>query len=113
MNKSPIREGELYGVFKIGEDTFEIRYGYYSESDRVGKYSDPIPIYPNFLENPKYNNEGFPFVTEMQDTCEHFKGNLLVDICCGCIHFEKGDDLIGTCKCPKRKQQLINEGETL
>ena len=113
MNKTKIKEGDLYNVFKIGSDVFEIRYGYYSESDRFGKYNDPIPIYPDFLKNPKYNNEGFPFVTEMQDTCHYFEGNLLVDICCGCKHFEKGDDLIGICKCPKRNKNNASEGDTL
>ena len=106
MGKSRIKEGDVYGIFKIGEDTFEIRYGYYDESDRIGKYNDPIPIYPNFIKNPQYNSEGYPFVTEMQDICEHFEGQLLVDICCGCTHFKKGDDLIGICQCEKKRQML-------
>ena len=113
MSRAKIREGDLYGIFKIGNERFEVRYGYYSESDRFGKYNDPIPIYPDFLESPQYNREGFPFVTEMQDTCEHFSGSLLVDICCGCSHFEKGDDLIGICRCTKRNKNYKSEGESL
>ena len=106
MGRQKIKEGDVYGIFKIGEDTFEIRYGYYDENDRIGKYNDPIPIYPNFIKNPQYNSEGYPFVTEMQDICEHFEGQLLVDICCGCTHFKKGDDLIGICQCEKKRQML-------
>ena len=108
-----IREGDLYQILNVSGEYFEIRYGFYDEKDRISKYNDPIPIYPNFLESPQYNDEGDPFVTEMQDTCEHFKGNLLVDICCGCSHYEKGDDLIGICRCPKRKQNHNNEGDNL
>ena len=111
MSNTKIREGDIYGVFKVGESNFEIRYGYYEESDRLGKYNDPIPIYPNFLERPQYDNEGYPFVTEMQDICEHFDGKLLVDICCGCSYFEKGQDLIGICRCPKRKYRFNDEIE--
>ncbi len=99
-----VREGDLYQVLTVEGENFEIRYGFYEEMDRISKYNDPIPIYPDFLENPQYNNEGYPFVTEMQDTCEYFKGKMLVDICCGCSHFEKGDDLIGICRCEKKKK---------
>lgn len=103
MNKK-IREGDLYQILKVDGERFEIRYGYYEEKDRFSKYNDPIPIYPNFLEKPQYNSEGYPFVTEMQDTCEHFEGKMLVDICCGCSHFKKGDDLIGICQCEKLRR---------
>ena len=76
-----VKEGDLYRVLEIGGARFEIRYGYYEELDRVGKYNDPIPIYPNFLENPQYNNEGYPFVTEMQDTCVYYDGSKTQEFC--------------------------------
>lgn len=107
MGKETVKEGNIYGIFKVGDDIFEVRYGYYDEKDRIGKYSYPIPIYPDFLQNPRYNKEGYRYVTEMQDTCEHFEGKLLVDICCGCSHFKKGDDLIGLCLCNELKNALF------
>lgn len=104
-----IKEGDVYQIINLDGIIFEIRYGYYDEKDRVGKYNDPIPIYPNFLAKPQYNNEGYPFVTEMQDICEEFDGKMLVDICCGCTYFEKGNDLIGICKCPRKKHGFSEE----
>lgn len=108
---SRIVEGDLYKILSVDGVKFEIKYGYYEERDRVSKYNDPIPIYPDFIKEPKYNEKGQPFVTEMQDVCEHFKGRLLVDICCGCSHFKKGDDLIGVCLCEKKKR--CRKGEKL
>ena len=100
-----IREGDIYRVLRVDGKRFEILYGYYEEKDRISKYNDPIPIYPDFIKEPLYNQQGQPFVTEMQDMCEHFKGKMLVDICCGCTYYKKGDDLIGTCTCPLRERQ--------
>ena len=104
-----IREGDLYQILIVDGERFEIRYGYYEEKDRISKYNDPIPIYPDFLENPQYNKEGYPFVTQMQDICENFTGKMLVDICCGCSHFKKGDDLIGICSCEKMRRDASNQ----
>lgn len=92
------KEGDLYKRIVIDDITFEIRYGYYEEKDRYGKYNDPIPIYPNFVENPEYNNEGFPFVTAMQNVCSHFEGNDTELGCHGCKYYNEASDLIGICK---------------
>lgn len=100
-----IKDGDLYCVLNVSGKRFEIHYGYYEEKDRLGKYNDPIPIYPDFIKNPEYDSHGQPFVTEMQDVCPHFKGKVLVDICCGCEHFKKGDDLIGICTCDKNRKR--------
>ena len=43
-----VKEGDVYKVVKIFDRTFELRYGYYNELDRNGKYNEPIPIYPDF-----------------------------------------------------------------
>ena len=74
--------------------------------DRVGKYNDPIPIYPNFSENPQYNNEGYPFVTEMQDTCVYYDGSKTQEFCRACSYFQAEEDLIGTCRCPKNEKYI-------
>lgn len=98
------REGELYKVLKVSDYAFEIRYGYYSEEDRFSKYSEVIPIFPDFITNPIYTTDGFPLVTKMQDKCSHFTHNKNLDSCYGCLHFEEGDDMIGICRCKHNKK---------
>ena len=103
MNK--IKEGDLYKVVKISDLTFEIKYGYYDEGDRYSKYNEPIPIYPDFIENPTYTKEGFPLVTQMQDKCKYFKGNLKEESCFKCLHYKEVEDLIGICNCYFKKKR--------
>ena len=98
------REGDLYREIKLYEKTFNIYYGYYDEIDRVGKYNDPIPIFPDFIKSPAYTDDGYPFVTAIQDTCESFMGEHSEDGCHGCKYYESGEDLIGICKCPKNRK---------
>ena len=101
-NLSPPREGDLYKNIELHGAVFEIRYGYYEDIDR--KY-DPVEIYPDFIKNPVYTNEGYPFITLMQSPCEHFEitGNNSDADCGSCKYMERGDELIALCKCPKRK----------
>ncbi len=108
-----MKEGDLYRILEIGGASFEIRYGYYEEADRVGKYNDPIPIYPNFLAEPQYNNEGYLFVTEMQDACNYYEGIPNQDFCRACSHFRGEDDLIGVCTHHKTRKNIISKGEDL
>lgn len=101
-----IKEGDLYKIIKISNKEFEIRYGYYEEKDRYSKYNEPIPIYPDFIKNPEYDNKGYPIVTQMQDKCKYFKGDLKEESCYKCLHYKPHDDLIGICNCySKRKQK--------
>ena len=101
MNK--IHEGDLYKTVTVWGKTFELYYGYYDEIEKEGKYTEPIPIYPNLIKEPIYTDDGYPFATEMQDICSSFLGREGEDSCFACRHFEKGDELIGICKCEKRK----------
>lgn len=97
-------EGELYRILDAFGHSFEIRYGFYEDFERDN--SEPIPIYPDFLKEPRYTPDGSPFVTEMQDMCPHgcFKANGLTDECCGnCSHFRTGNELIGRCACQFNK----------
>lgn len=102
MNK----EGELYKVLKVDKNTFEIRYGYYSEEEKDSKYNEPIPIFPDFYLEPRYTVDGFPLVTKMQDKCKYFTSGKNIDTCYGCSHFKEGDDMIGICTCLKRRIKL-------
>ena len=102
--KAPPKEGTLYNRITVFGETFSIYYGYYDEKDRQGKYQEPMPIFPDFVKSPRYTAEGFPFVTHMQEVCEHYTGNIENDSCHGCKYFLHGEDLIGICKCNKNKK---------
>ena len=64
------RDGDIYKVIKISNQEFTIKYGYYEEQDRYSKYDEPIPIFPDFIKYPIYDEEGYKFVTHMQDICK-------------------------------------------
>lgn len=99
------KEGDLYKVITTHGKTFEIRYGYYEEIDRYSKYNDPIEIYPNFVKNPVYTDDGIPFATAMQDACKHFKGEKDADSTCyQCSYYEKCEELLGICICLKNRK---------
>ena len=104
MNK--IRDGDLYKVVTVHGKTFELYYGYYDEMERKSRYTEPIPIYPSFLEEPSYTVDGYPFATEMQDICSHFLGTEGEDSCIACRHFQKGDEMIGICRCEQRLKEI-------
>ncbi len=103
-NGNNISEGEIYKKVTAFEHTFELRYGYYEEFERENPAVEPMPIYPDFLKNPVYSNEGFPFVTKMQDSCMYYDGKT-DDFCeCAeCRHYSHGSDLIGICTCKHNK----------
>ena len=88
--------------------SFEIKYGYYEEIDRKNPNVEPMEIYPNFIENPVYSEDGIPFVTAMQISCKHFKlgrGEKDEDnTCIHCVHFEQCEELLGVCKCKARRR---------
>ena len=103
MNK--IRDGDLCKVVTVFGKTFELRYGYYDECER--DVMEPIPIYPDFKINPEYTEDGIPFVTMMQDSCECYKGEVsrTYDITCAdCKYFKPGEEWFGLCTCESKKQ---------
>lgn len=101
------KEGALYKTMNVYGEVFEIRYGYYDEKDRYGKYNDPLPIYPNFLNHPLYTKDGYPFVTQMQDACEGYEGKSKEDGCYGCLYYRHGEDLLGICINERNKKQSV------
>ncbi len=99
------KEGELYKIVNINGHIFELYYGYYEECERKNPDIEPMPIYPNFIKNPKYTNDDFAFVTKMQDACKHYKGKQgQFNECAECEHYLHGDDLIGICTCLNNKK---------
>lgn len=109
--KSTNTEGTFYKELKAFGKHFPIYYGYYEECDRRHPLVDPIPIYPDFCEQPIYTEDGCPFVTEMQDACEHFLPRQKGDLCYDCEHYRHGDEFLGICVC-KARQRACNPSET-
>ena len=99
------KEGDVYKVLQIHRRNIELRYGYYEAEERANPYIDPMPIYPDFRKNPWFTEDGFPFVTKMQDVCDYYQGKKSDDSeCAECRYYFHGEDLIGICLCPQRKQ---------
>lgn len=114
MDKRIIREGDVHEVAFVGGHNFMIRYGYYTEEDR--KTSDPIPIYPCFIQNPKFTPEGQPLITRIQDACEHYAAEESGEQwCADCIHGKSWNGEIGICHCQHRRQEPLPDqgGHTL
>lgn len=109
MKNSTPREGDIYEVVCVGGHCFTIRYGYYSETDRHN--TDPIPIYPCFISDPHYTQEGHPLITRIQDACEHYMTDEGVQgdgWCADCVHCHSEHKEIGICRCEHRKQQTLS-----
>ena len=101
------KEGDLFKVIEYMGQRFEIRYGYYEEKDR--KF-ESMPIYPNFIQNPLYTDDGSPFVTAMQRPCKHFKGKKDENSTCEeCFYYQKCEELLGICTYSKNKKPAGNE----
>jgi len=102
MNK--IRDGDLYKIISLFGKEFEIKYGYYEEYERTR--GEPIPIYPDFERYPEHTEEGYPFVTQMQELCEHGESEISDAYCADCKYYKHGEDLIGICTCEKNKNKI-------
>lgn len=101
------KEGDLYKVITVYKKTFELRYGYYEECDRLNPLCEPVVIYPDFLKEPIYTDDGAPFVTMVQDTCKRYKGKTKRTpntTCADCKYFQLGEDWIGICTCLRNKK---------
>jgi len=99
------KEGDLYKEVTICGKTFRLQYGYYESFERESIFNEPIPIYPNFLEEPDYTCEGIPIVTAMQNVCEYYNGKNDEDSSCSdCIFFERYEELFGLCNCPQNNR---------
>jgi len=105
MSTTTPREGDIYEVVYVGGHCFTIRYGYYKDSERDS--TDPIPIYPCFISDPHYTEDGFPLITRIQDACEHYNtGNGYEGDgwCADCLHCSGDQGEIGICQCEHRRR---------
>ncbi len=107
-----IRDGDLYGIFEIEGVTFEIYYGYPTESERERGW-EPSPIYPDLAGTPQYTKSGYRFVTAYQDACEHYVPIISRPDdgwCHNCKMFDKKEKYIGICLCEQRRNGRKNDG---
>ena len=101
-----IRDGDLYKSVTVHGKTFELRYGFYEEYEKSSRYPEPIPIYPDFLREPIYTDEGYPFVTGMQEPCALAECDIKEDAFCAfCKHYAHEDELIGICLCEANRKR--------
>lgn len=108
MERVAPREGDVYEVVTIGGHSFTIYYGYYSSAERHN--TEPLPIYPCFLTEPRFTAEGRPLVTRIQDACEHYTVSKDSDgdgWCADCQHFSGNHNTIGICQCEHRRLQKV------
>ena len=101
------KDGELYKTVTLHGISFELRYGYYEEFERAT--GEPIPIYPDFIAEPAYTDDGAPFVTMVQDACERYKGKLARTpdtTCADCRYFERCEDWIGICTYRRKDNRI-------
>jgi len=107
------KEGDLYKEVTAFGRTFRIHYGYYEEFEREGKYNDPMPIYPDLLNFPVYTEDGKPFVTAIQDVCDHYFGVPSAEEvgCSDCRYFKLCEDLIGICTCSLKKRDAAGSDD--
>ena len=99
------KEGDVYKELTICGKKFLLLYGYYEDFERESRLNDPMPIYPDFIKEPVYTDEGLPFVTAMQDVCEHYSGREDGESCSDCIFFQKSEELFGFCVCPNSHRE--------
>lgn len=106
MNKAKPREGEIYKIITVAGHHFTIRYGYYTDDERMSQ--EPIPIFPCFESQPLYCKDGFPLVTRIQDSCEHYlvqEGRDGDGWCADCVYYPDEHADIGVCQCAHRRCQ--------
>lgn len=104
------KEGDLFKIITCHGKTFEIRYGFYEERDRQGRFAEPMAIYPDFMKQPRYTDSGAPFVTAIQNPCEYFDGYQDENSTCEeCRYYQHCEELLGICICPENKKASPEE----
>jgi len=98
------REGDLHSIVTIGLHSFELRYGYCDERDRVT--GEPYILYPDLLSAPLYTEDGCRIVAALQSICEHYipsDGQEREDCCYTCAFYPDRQSEIGICSCKKMR----------
>lgn len=106
------KEGDLYKEITISGKTFKLLYGYYESFERESPFNEPMPIYPDFIKEPHWTDEGIPITTAMQNICNFYNGKKDEDSSCSdCSFFQIYEDLFGLCNCPQNKRCVKQRAE--
>ncbi len=100
------KEDDLYMVINSHGHTFELKYGYYEETDR--EYGEPVVIYPDLKNSPIFTKDGYSLVTAVQVPCEYYEvqqGHLPEECCSDCIYYKDSKKEIDICLCEKRRKR--------
>ncbi len=106
-------DGDLYKLINIGPYTFELRYGYYTESDRA--FGEPAVIFPDLSQTRLYLEDGARIVTAVQDPCLFYNASdskANEKSCIDCIYYSPPGDDIGVCQCVQNHKNM-NEQDDL
>lgn len=98
------REGDLHSIVTIGPHSFELRYGYCDERDRVT--GEPYILYPDLESQPLYTEDGYRVVSALQSVCEHYappEGEEREDCCYTCGFYPDQQTEIGICGCERMR----------
>lgn len=107
-NNTLAKEGDLYKVYTVEEHTFEIRYGYYEQSERG--LIDPLPVFPDLVKRPAYTKNGRPVVTVIQVPCKYYAPHNKQhseEWCGDCMHYSDASREIAVCNCDNLKEESI------
>lgn len=101
------KEGDIYKSLEIEGVSFEIRYGYYDPELERGRI-EPMPIFPNFEDDPQYTKKGYMFITADQAICKHFEPKSRESDegwCNDCKHLELYESCLGVCRCENNRKR--------
>lgn len=99
------REGDLHSIVIIDSHSFELRYGYCDERDRLT--GEPYILYPDLASEPYFTGDGYRIVAALQPVCEHYSlpdGQEKEDCCYTCSHYPDQRSEIGICRCERMRQ---------
>ena len=94
------REGDLYMKVSCHGHGFELKYGYYEETDR--RSGEPVVLYPDLKESPVYSAEGHLLVTAIQTPCEFYEtadASAPEECCSDCTFYGDSKNEIDICLC--------------
>ncbi len=99
-----VKEGTLYKRLKIKNISFDIFYGYNSETERE-KWG-PVPVFPDLVKNEVFTETGERIVRADQDICHLYSPKKSVsgeNWCNDCKYYSHGEEIIGICRCKNNK----------
>ncbi len=104
------KEGELHCVTTVGGYTFELRYGFNQESERL--CGEPFVLYPDLAASPIYAPEGYRIVSAIQSVCPYYlpaPGAEPEDCCYTCGYYPDQIAEIGICSCEEMRRENQEE----